>query len=353
MSDQVGMTIAHQNRIRRPALGTILVRLDVDQHILTDALRSGVREVVELGDLTGLAEAVHRAHGVARAMFDNVEHAIAAPPQHRGSLVTVFSTKGGVGKSLVATNLAASLADIGKRVCIVDLDVHCGDVAIMLQVTPMHTIADLTHLSGAIDASGVESLLLEHSPNLSILAAPVQLGTPVQADAVEPLLEVLTSLFDIVVVDTSGSFDDLALPAIDRSDLLVLVGTLDIPALKSLKLATGTLDLLNSPRSRWRLVLNRADDRVGLSTKEFVETLGVDVAASLPSSRDVLAAVNRGETIVRANAGHTVSKTLASFAAAVARDLESTPTDPEDGSRETAPKRRGPARRGLRLKRVG
>ena len=130
-------------------------------------------------------------------------------------------------------------------------------------------------------------------------------------------------MFDVVVVDTSGAFDDYALPALDHSDVLVLVGTLDIPALKSLKLATGTLDLLNFPRDRWRLLLNRADAKVGLSAKEFAETLGVEVAASLPSSRDVLTAVNRGEAIVRANPGHQVSKALAAFAASLAPDAAS------------------------------
>ena len=76
-------------------------------------------------------------------------------------------------------------------------------------------------------------------------------------------------MFDVVVVDTSGMFDDYVLPALDHSDLVVLVGTLDIPSLKGLKLAVGTLDLLNLPRERWRLVLNRADTKVGLSAGEF------------------------------------------------------------------------------------
>ena len=219
-----------------------------------------------------------------------------------------------MGKSLVATNIAAAMADEGHRVCIVDLDIHCGDVAIMLQLTPLHSLADLSQLSGQIDASGVESLLTEHSERLAVLAAPVHLGSPVPSEPIGSLLETLKGMFDVVVVDTSGMFDDYVLPALDHSDLVVLVGTLDIPSLKGLKLAVGTLDLLNLPREKWRLVLNRADAKVGLSAGEFEETLGLKADVSLPSSRDVLTAVNRGETIVRANRGHQVSKALATFA---------------------------------------
>ena len=174
VGNRAAADFAGRNRIVRPALGVILVRPSVDQAVLADALRSGMSEVVEANDATALREAVRRTEEVARAMSESLDH--PAEVGAKGSLVTVFSTKGGVGKSLVATNVAASMADEGHAVCIVDLDVHCGDVAIMLQLTPLHSLADLSQLSGQIDASGVESLLTDHSERLSVLAAPVDLG---------------------------------------------------------------------------------------------------------------------------------------------------------------------------------
>ncbi|KRF12636.1 AAA family ATPase [Nocardioides sp. Soil796] len=334
---------AEASRIQRPALGVIMLRAVVDTDLLATALRSGMRDVLAADDLVGLGSAVGRARTLAHAMSGTADRAAEAKD---GALFTVFSTKGGVGKSMVATNVAASLADQGHRVCIVDLDVQCGDVAIMLQLTPMHTLADLTQLSGRIDPSGIESLLSQHSERLSVLAAPVQLETHVQPDQVSSVLATLKTMFDAVVVDTSGAFDDHALAALDHSDMLIVVGTLDIPSLKSLKLAAGTLDLLNFPRERWRLVLNRADSKVGLSAKEFEETLGVNATISLPSSRDVLAAVNRGEAIVRSNSGHQISKTLAGFAGQLYADAAPAPAqDATSGSR------RG-SRRKLRMKKV-
>jgi pilus assembly protein CpaE len=333
-----------RNRISRPALGVILVRPTVDHVVLADALRSGMSEVVETSDSSGLRDAVRRAEDLSRAMAEGLEQ--PTDGGRAGLLVTVFSTKGGVGKSFLATNLGAALADQGRRVCIVDLDVNCGDVAIMLQLTPLHSLADLSQLSGGIDTSGVESLLTEHSEGLSVLAAPVQLGSPVPAEPIGSLLETLKGMFDVVVVDTSGVFDDYVLPALDTSDQLVLVGTLDIPALKSLKLAVGTLDLLNLPRERWRFVLNRADSKVGLSAGEFEETLGLEADITLPTSRDVLTAVNRGDVIVRSSKGHPISKTLVAFAQSLAHQPEAPGTGTDTPSRPSHARRGGP-RRGL------
>lgn len=314
VDDASAAAIAEGYRITRPALGVVLVRPVLDSTVLADALRSGMREVVETTDVWGLAQAVERARAVAGAM---TRSGPAEPATRQASVVTVFSTKGGVGKSVVATNLAAALADQGHRTCVLDLDVACGDVAIMLQLTPLHTLADLADLHGDLDVSAVESLLTPHSEGLAVLAAPVRLGAPVPPDRVGAVLDTLRTMFDVVVVDTAAAFDDHSLQALDRSDTLVLVGTLDIPALKSLKMATGTLDLLNIPRERWRLLLNRADPKVGLTATELEETLGMKVAASLPSSRDVLVAVNRGEVLVHADRNHQVSKAIASLATTV------------------------------------
>lgn len=310
-------TFAQWARIHRPALGVILLRHRIDSSILAEALRSGMREVVDARDLTGLSEAVRRAHTVAEAMLQSQEGGEADTGGHRGTQVTVFSTKGGVGKSFISTNLAVTLADQGHRVCLVDLDVHGGDVALMLQLNPTHQLNDLAAFNGMIDEGAAASLLTEHSPGLSVVAAPVHMDAYDQAkpDEVGALLERLKSMFDVVVVDTSGIFDDHALAALDRTDRLVLVGTLDIPALKALKLAAGTLDLLNFPRERWSFVLNRADARVGLSDKEFEETLGLKADCRLASSREVLAAVNRGEALVRAYPSHPNTKALTAFAA--------------------------------------
>lgn len=349
-------------RVHKPDLGVILLRETVDAHALSTALRSGMREVVESRDLAGLTTAVSRARTVSSAISQQIEDeakaaakaaATAAVSEARaqadaareeaerptGHLVTVFSTKGGVGKSLLAANIGVALADEGSSVCIVDLDVNNGDIAIMLQLTPTRTLNDLAAFNGEIDLDAIETLVTPYSKTLGIVAAPVHLDSPDHAtnEDIGKLLDLLMRVYDYVLVDTSGAFDDHALTALDRTDTLVLVGTLDIPALKGLKLATQTLELLNFPRERWKFVLNRADAKVGLSVDEYESTLGLKADCSLVSSREVLTAVNRGEPLVRAYSGHANSKAIKAFAHSIVGGARAAQEEPDaDGKPRSA-----------------
>jgi pilus assembly protein CpaE len=349
ITTQDATAFAQWARVNRPDLGVILLRDTVDANALSLALRSGMREVVQSKDLAGITTAVQRARSVASAigqtMLGEVQAAAeqakarlvaeaeaqrAAEEGPQGKLFTVFSTKGGVGKSLVAVNTAVALAQQKHRVCLVDLDVNSGDVAIMLQLSPSRNVNDLVSFRGGIDEGAIESLLTTHSEHLSVVAAPVHLDSPDQAtaDEIGQLLDGLKAMFDFVVVDTSGVFDDQALAALDRSDTIILVGTLDIPALKGVKLATSTLDLLNFARESWSFVLNRVDAKVGLTQAEFEATLGLKADATLVSSREVLAAVNRGEALVSAYPGNQNSKALTTFASTLAQAHASAAGDP-------------------------
>lgn len=312
------LTLAEQMRVTRPSLAVILVRRRVDTSVLSDALRAGVFEVVEERDLAGLNAAVRRARELARRLRETVG-ALGSPEESRtrGALVTVFSAKGGCGKTTLATNLAAALADHGRRqVCLVDLDLAFGDVAIALQLFPAHTIADAVPLDESLDSEAVASLLTPHSPGLTTLVAPIEPGAAesIPATLVTKVLNLLKHEFDYVVVDTPPAFDDHVLAAFDLSDMVALLATLDIPALKNLKLTLETLELLNYPRERWRLVLNRADSKVGLALGEVEKTLKTPITAQIPSSRDVPASINRGVPIVLDDPKHSVSQAIKSFA---------------------------------------
>ena len=310
--------LAETMRVLRPSLAVILVRRRVDTSVLTDALRAGVFEVVEERDLAGLTTAVRRARELAMRLRETV----GGPPAPeegatRGKLITVFSAKGGCGKTTLATNLAAALADKGRRqVCLVDLDLAFGDVAIALQLFPAHTIADAVPLADSLDAPAVASLLTPHSPGLTTLVAPIEPGMAesIPASLVARVLTILKQQYDFVVVDTPPAFDDHVLAAFDQSDLVALLATLDIPALKNLKLTLETLDLLNYPRERWRLVLNRSDSKVGLALGEVEKTLKSPISAQIPSSRDVPASINRGVPIVLDDPKHPVSVAIKNFA---------------------------------------
>jgi len=307
------VALADTLRVTKPALGVILVRRRVDTAVLAEALRAGMREVVDERDLNALNEAVVRAYTLHDALTTSGADEAAGGSAPHGTLITVFSAKGGVGKTTLSTNLAASLADGGKRsVCIVDLDLALGDVSIVMQLFPVHTIADAVGMEDSLDPQAVEGLLTQHSPGLSVLVAPVQPDAKdrIKGELIGRVLRILKERFDVVVVDTPPAFDDVVLQAFDESDLLLLVANLDVPALKSLKITSETLGLLNHPKDRWRLVLNRADMKVGLTPAEVEKTLDLKITASIPQSNDVPTSINHGKPIALESPKHPVSQAI-------------------------------------------
>jgi pilus assembly protein CpaE len=149
------------------------------------------------------------------------------------------------------------------------------------------------------------------------LVAPMEpsQASSISAGLVTKVLTILREQFDYVVVDTPPTLDnEQVLAAFDQSDLLALIATLDVPALKNLKLTLETLELLNFPRARTRIVLNRADSKVGLSLTEVEKTLRTGISLQVPSSRDVPAAINRGVPIMLDDPKHPVSLSIRAFA---------------------------------------
>lgn len=308
------LALADSLRISHPAAGVVLVRRRIDAGLLADAMRAGVREVVPDRDMPEIAEAVRRAGRLA----EKIRQQAGAPVEEStgtGCVVTVFSAKGGCGKTTLATNLSAALADKGRRqVCLVDLDLMFGDVAISLQLFPAHTIADAVPSGEELDLTALESLLTPHSPGLMTLTAPLEPSVEIPTAVVSRVLQLLRRQFEFVVIDTPPAFTDHVLAAFDESEVIALMATLDIPALKNLKLTLETLELLNYPRERWRVVLNRADSKVGLSGDEVEKNMRVPISAQIPSSRAVPAAINRGVPIVLDSPNHAVSAAIREFA---------------------------------------
>jgi pilus assembly protein CpaE len=345
--------LADNLRVTRPAVSVILMRRRVDTSVLAEALRSGMREVVEERDLTGLGEAIKRAHQVYRAVTGPGNRADDRPS---GRLVTVFSPKGGVGKTTIAANLAVALAGRdGFRVCLVDLDLGFGDIAITLQLFPARTIADAVALESDLDFSMLEPLLTPHRRGFSTLVAPVQPDAKdsIPASLISRILSVLKANFDYVVVDTSPAFDEHVLQAFDETDELLLVTTLDVPTLKNVKIACETLDLLNFPKPRRHLVLNRADDKVGLSADKVETTLDMKITQAIPTSAEVANATNAGEPITASHPKHPVSQAINRLADAVTGVSSGTRTkDAGDLARSADGTIAQPPKRGL-LRRAG
>jgi len=306
------VALAERLRQAHPTTGIVLLRHELTSDVFQLAMRSGIPAVLAANDVDGMRAAVERS----RQTWEAIRGPAQRSGGRNGKVITVFSPKGGVGKTTVTVNLAVALSGSGAaRVCIVDLDLGFGDVAITLQLIPEHTIAEAVDAEEHLDYSLLETLLTRHE-NCSILAAPThpEGKSRVSPQLIRRVLRILREHFDYVVVDTSPSFDDQVLHAFDETDECILVATLDVPTVKNVKVAIETLDALNLVEGHRHLLLNRADDEVGLSPNNVESLLKMPVKTALPSAFAVANATNHGRPIVLSRPDHPVSKALIKLA---------------------------------------
>jgi pilus assembly protein CpaE len=240
-----------------------------------------------------------------------------ADARPRGRVVTVFSPKGGAGTTTVATNLAVLLAGGGRsRVCVVDLDLEFGDVSIMTGLSPARSLADAANVPGTDLADEVvDRLLTPWQDGVDCVLAPVD---PSAAELIAPLfvaqlLAELRMRYEFVVVDTPSQLSEHVLEALDAADHQVLLTTPQLPALKSLRLVIDTLQLLGYEPTRRTILLNQVGGARGLDRDAVQEAINHPVAAVLPHSDDVAAAIDAGVPLAVQRRDHAVVQALVTF----------------------------------------
>lgn len=308
------MALAERLRTTVPTTTVVLLRHEVDAEVLTQAMHAGVREVVPAQDLAQVGGAIQRAHALAVALRGNQA---AGRSRDGGQVVTIFSPKGGVGKTTMSVNLGIALMRGGEnRVCVVDLDLAFGDIAITLQLFPTHTIEHAIGGETYMDEGFVQQLMTPHESGLMILAAPSQPDARerVSGALVARLLQTLREQYDYIVLDTAPAFDEQTLTALDETDECIIVATLDVPTLKNVKVALETLDVLEVADGRRHLLLNRADEQVGIGADKVEGILGMDVAVQVATSLDIAKATNAGRPLMLSAPSHPSSRAIRSLA---------------------------------------
>lgn len=314
------VSLGEEVSVNYPQVGIILISSNVTADLLREALRTGIKDVLPASITTKqLVAAIERAyqHSLrihnAVADFKLQSSTTETKALQPAKVITFFSAKGGVGKTVIATNLGVALAQQTKsRVVLLDLNLQFGDVAVMLQLMPVHTIYEVVSSMSRLDAEMMKGFLTAHGSGLETLLAPVQ---PDQADAVSSedvirIVEVLRGMCDYLLIDTPPSFNDHVLAALDHSDEICLVATLDVPSLKNTKLSLHMLDLLQYPKEKIKLLLNRADSKVRLSLKDVEQSLEMKATATIPSDIIVPLSVNKGTPVITGAPRSPVSRSL-------------------------------------------
>jgi pilus assembly protein CpaE len=280
------------------AVAIVLVSSEESTDLLRRAMRAGVHDVVPMDQQFG--EVVRAIQAALATSGPRLEEAHPVSVPSRGRVVTVFSTKGGVGKTVISCNVGVALAKLGLKTVLVDLDLQFGDVGIMLDLVPERTIFEAIQSFDRLDAEMLRGFLTPHSSGLQVLLAPVhpEDAEVVTVNRINAIISLLSQIADVVVIDTSAALDDVVLAAIDNSDAVYAVATMDVASIKNVRVSLQKLAQMGYDNGLIRLVINRADSKVWLDPGEAERTINAPVVAELPSDRLVPRSVNRGIPVV-------------------------------------------------------
>lgn len=313
-------------RTEHPQVTVYLTGSDPGTDVILRAMRAGASEF--------LSRPVSGADlGVAmKKISARIQQEIAATRQ-LGEIITVFSNKGGVGTTTIATNLAVSLAkETGEQVVIADLDLQLGDVTMFLNLKPRYTIVDVVSRGSGLDTSSVHSALAKHESGVYVLGEPAK---PEDADNISPdqvgqVLSHLRQMFKYVIVDATHTFEDRTIEVLDISDTILLVVLLDLPNIRNVQ---RCLDIFNRlpgySEGKVRLVVNRYMPDLQIGVPQVERTLKNDVYWKIPNDYgSVINSINSGTPLVSVDGMSPVSASIRDLA----RDIAGLPPAEPEGT---------------------
>jgi pilus assembly protein CpaE len=333
MPDMDGIAATEAIRGKQPAVQVVILSVQSDQNYMRKAMLVGARDFLTkppMGD--ELISAIRRAGEMAqvekakRAQVEAMPVVGGLGPMGgfkgpKGKIVMVYSPKGGVGCTTLAVNLALTLNNSDTRVALVDGNFQFGDVAVFINEQGKNTVLDLAPRAEELDPEIVEEVMVKHAATgLHILAAPPK---PEHAEKVtstqfSSLLEYLTKIYAYVVVDTASLLTEVTLAVVDVSDLIVLISTQDIPAIKNCRLFLDLLQTLGVERNRILFMMNRYDKRVSITPERVAENLKQEVSLVIPlDEATATKAVNRGVPFVLDSKNQPLARGVFSLAEAV------------------------------------
>jgi pilus assembly protein CpaE len=293
----------------------IIISIQGEQDYLRKAMAAGAGDYLvkpfSSNELADTIRRVNEAHKKRNTLLYNLKVEDLSPPaKPQSQIITFFSTKGGVGKTTLATNLAVYLAaEQKKKVVILDLDLISGDVAILLNISIKSTIADLVLESETFDFTLVNSFLVPHMSGAFLLPAPLtpEQAELVHAEQVNQILEILKESFDHVIIDTAPTYNDINLKVLEASDQILLVLNQDLTTLKHTKTALDILKTFNY-MSKSHLILNQYG-KGGLKLADIEKALKLSINAIVPEDTNTVNnSINKGTAfVISQRQGHMTS----------------------------------------------
>lgn len=304
--------LAETAAVSSPTTVVVLVRNQIANGLLPAAMRAGIRDVVDLSRGTEeLGQAMARAVSWS-AILRSATTDIRPETGRKGTVVTVFSSKGGTGKTFLSCNLAAAIASRSKSdTALLDVDFSMGDAFTYYGQESSHAIEDILALGTTRDRATILASATKLNDNLWGFASPTDpAGEEVPGDRLLKLLQSFRATFGYVVVDVPASYSEQVLVALEEADHICLLASLDVVGIKHLSKALDTLSSIGIPPEKLHIVLNRADSKVGLDPHDVEKVLKIKVDSMIPSSRLVPASLNQGRPVYLQEPTSDVAKSI-------------------------------------------
>ncbi len=259
--------------------------------------------------------------------------------RREGKIVTIYSPKGGTGKTTLACNLAMILQTEDTPAALVDASLQYGDVAVFLNLQAKNDLADLAAQATEIDGDLVENVAVAHASGLRVFVAPAtpEKGDKIHAQQLEKVLRFLAGLYQYVVVDTQSGLNDLTISTLDASDLVILVATPDIPSIKNVRLFYDVLEAIGYPAAKVLLVMNRVDKRYGITAEAVSDNLKQPVVCQIPlDERTLIPATNQGQPFMLGDRSRPIARAVLELAQAVRTRLAEKKEEEEEEVKKPA-----------------
>lgn len=311
-----------------PGVAVILLSARMSPTFLRRAIVAGARQFLQLpvnpDELIRTVQQVHEAAARRRPTPSKSTSAPAtatAPPPPQGQTIAVFSPRGGVGCTTIATNIAIALKqETGKPVALVDGVLPFGDIGVFLDLPPSRSIADLDGVP-QFDAESMKSILLHHRSGIDVLMAPQrpEMAEIVTGEMLRRSLRILREQHAYVVVDTWSALDERVLTALEEADTVILVLSLTLSAIKSSRVFLHVSDLLQFPPEKIVVVATRIGAPGRLTNADLEEALGHTIDLYIPADDiGTLRAINEGDPLLLSARNTPVAQAIVDLARTVA-----------------------------------
>lgn len=292
-----GIKATEEISVSFPDVSVIIVSVQGEQEYLRKAMAAGAREFItkpfSSDDLTNTIIKVFEVEQKRKEkLVPRIEEEV------KSKVITVFSTKGGVGKTTVASNIAAAIArETRKKVALIDLDLQFGNMGVFLNIPIKNTIMDLIKETSDFDSKLIEEYMVSHYSGVKVLLAPIkpEYAEFVTSVHIEKIIKSLKENYHYIIIDTPTNLDEVTLTALDLADKILFVSGLDLPTIKNTKDGIGIMESLHYSKEKLHIVINKSSEQFGIKNKDFEETVKYPIWASIPEdSQTVITSINKG-----------------------------------------------------------